>query len=120
MDLPGGVFLVEEKKTWRPRTAIPQALKAWGSVPDFDVWHPGDLILTKDKKPDAISKAIQKIQEPGYGSEHAEWTHAAVYLGDGLMLCEAQIDPAQGIFSVIVAHCWNYFGTHDLLVKRSK
>ena len=36
------------------------------------------------------------------------------------MLCEAQLDLAQGIFSVIVTHCWNYFGTHDLWVKRSK
>lgn len=119
MHLPGGDFSVEEKKTWRPQTAIPKALIEWGRVPDFDVWHPGDLVLVKDKKPDWISKAIQRIQEPGYGPEHAEWTHAAIYLGDGLMLCEAQLDPAQRIFSVIVAYCWNYFGTHDLLVKRS-
>lgn len=119
MHLPGGDFIVEEKKKWRPRTYISQSLKAWGRVPDFDVWHPGDLILTKDKNPDWISKIIQRIQEPGYGSEYGEWTHSAIYLGDGRMVCEAQIDPAEGIFSVIVAPCWNYFGTHDLLVRRS-
>jgi hypothetical protein len=119
MPVPGGDLIVEKKKTWRPLTAIPEALKDWGRVPDFDVWHPGDLILTRDKNPDAISKAIQRIQEPGYGSKHAQWTHSAIYLGDGLMLCEAQLDPAQSIFSVIVARCWNYFGTHDLLVRRS-
>jgi hypothetical protein len=60
------------------------SFKSLGRVPDFDAWHPVDLILTKDKRPDAISKAIQRIQEPGYGSKHAEWTHAAIYLGDRL------------------------------------
>lgn len=72
MRLPGGYFVTEDKKAWRPRTAIPKSLKTFGRVPDFDVWHPGDLILTRDKKPNAISEAIRKVQEPGYGAEYAK------------------------------------------------
>ena len=107
-------------KTWRPKTAIRDALRSFGRVPDFDMWHPGDLILAKSQTPDLISRAIRMVQESAYGTQRAQWTHAAIYLGDELMLCEAQFDAAALIFKVIVAPCWNYFGTNDLLVKRSK
>jgi hypothetical protein len=66
-----------------------------------------------------ISRQIHKIQELGYGSKFAEWTHAAVYLGDELMLCEAQLDPWEGIFEVIIAKIWGYVGSHQILLKRS-
>jgi hypothetical protein len=58
------------------------------------------------------------IQSLGYGEEFASWTHAAVYLGDGLMLCEAQIDPPDAC-SVIIAKVWDYVGSHYIMVKRS-
>jgi uncharacterized protein YycO len=94
-------------------------LRSFGCVPDYEQWHPGDLILTAADAPDSISKMIANIQKPGYGAENALWTHAAVYLGDQLMLCEAQIDPP-AIMQVIVAPIWSYIGTHRILVKRSK
>jgi hypothetical protein len=105
---------------WTPTTAIPRAIRTWGYVPDFTTWHPGDLVLTRPFKPDWISIQIQKLQELGYGSEFGSWTHASIYLGDGLTLCEAQIDPAEGIFDVIVAKIWEYLGTHEILLKRSR
>jgi hypothetical protein len=104
----------------RPKTAIPARIREHGKWPDFEAWHPGDVILVKSKEPDAISKLIQTVQEPGYGREFAQWTHVAVYLGDGLMLCEAQIDPPARIFSVIVSHIWDYFTEHTILLRRSK
>src|SRR6266403_4073483 len=78
---------------WIPRTAIPQALRQFGYVPDWSAWHPGDLLLTQSPNPDKVSQQIQSTQALGYGDRLARWTHAAVYLGDELMLCEAQIDP---------------------------
>jgi hypothetical protein len=105
---------------WTPTSALPQAVREWGYVPDFKTWHPGDLVLTKSTNPDRISREIQKIQALGYGDEFASWTHAAVYLGDGLMLCEAQLDPFEGICSVITAKIWAYVGTHHICVRRSR
>jgi hypothetical protein len=118
METPESVL--EELRRVTPPTAIPIGVRAFGFLPNFDAWQPGDLILVQDKNPDLISKAIAKIQASGYGKKHAVWTHAAVYLGDGLMLCEAQIDPPQRVFSVIVANCWNYFGTHEICLRRSR
>jgi hypothetical protein len=43
-----------------------------------------------------------------------------VYLGSGLMLCEAQLDPLGGKCSVIIARLWDYLGSHEILVRRSK
>jgi hypothetical protein len=103
---------------WTPPTAIPQALRDFGYYPDLSAWHPGDLVLTRSPAPDWVSKQIFEIQALGYGEDAAMWTHAAVYLGDGLMLCEAQIDPPAAC-SVIIANVWNYIGTHHLLIKRS-
>jgi hypothetical protein len=105
---------------WNPNTAIPQDLRAWGYFPDTTAWHPGDLILTKSSDPDRISRAIEDIQEIGYGTTAAAWTHAAIYLGDGLMLCEAQLDPMESICNVIAVKLWSYVGTHDIMVRRSK
>jgi hypothetical protein len=111
---------VREGKTWRSSTALPGAVLRFGRVPDFDMLHPGDLILVKSNQPDLISRQIQRVQALGYGGEFAVWTHAAIYLGDELMLCEAQFDPANLEFGVQVAPFWNYFDGHDILVKRSK
>jgi hypothetical protein len=103
---------------WIPRTAIPQALRQFGYVPDWSAWHPGDLLLTQSPNPDKVSQQIQNAQALGYGDKLALWTHAAVYLGDGLMLCEAQIDPPNAC-SVIIAKVWEYIGSHYLMLKRS-
>jgi len=100
-----------------PQTLIANGLRDWGYFPDVSGWHPGDLILTKPAEPDVGSKLISLAQQAGY-ADYAEWTHAAVYLGDGLMLCEAQFDPPHDC-EVIVTELANYVGTHTLMVKRS-
>lgn len=118
--IPAPTKVLDQK--WIPSTAIPERLRNWGFVPDTSAWHPGDVILTKSPNPDRISKLIQAVQTFGYGAEPAEWTHAAVYLGDGLLLCEAQIDlnMSDPVCSVIVAKLWDYLGTHDIMVRRSR
>jgi hypothetical protein len=103
---------------WTPPTATPQALRQFGYVPDWASWHPGDLLLTQSPSPDGVSQQIQNTQALGYAKEFAVWTHAAVYLGDGLMLCEAQIDPPKTC-RVITAKVWEYIGSHHLMLKRS-
>lgn len=107
------------EKDWRPTSAIPTAVRKWGYAPNLERWHPGDLVLTRAEEPERASKMIQEVQAEGYGVEASVWTHAAVYMGDGLMLCEAQIDPPKAC-SVIIAKIWDYVGSHHLLVKRSR
>lgn len=102
---------------WTPPTMIPTDLRAWGYFPAIAHWHPGDLILTSSEHPDRASQWIVEVQKDGY-ADHAHWTHAAVYLGDGLMLCEAQFDPPE-TSRVIVTPIWEYVGTHSIKVKRS-
>ncbi len=103
---------------WTPPTAIPQTLQQFGYVPDWASWHPGDLLLTQSPDPDGVSQQIQSTQALAYLNEFAAWTHAAVYLGDGLMLCEAQIDLPKTC-RVIIAKVWEYIGSHHLMLKRS-
>lgn len=105
--------------SWVPTTAIPSALRDWGYFPDLTAWHPGDLILTRSFHPEMVSRLIAEVQELGYGKERSTWTHAAVYLGHGIVLCEAQIDPPT-TSRVILTPLWEYLGTHELLVKRSR
>jgi hypothetical protein len=104
---------------WTPG-AIPKALRDWGYYPDTDAWQPGDVILTRAACPDLISAKIQEVQAISYGTRSAVWTHAAVYLGDDGMLCEAQLDPARSIRHVQVVRLWDYVGSHELLVRRSQ
>jgi hypothetical protein len=101
------------------QTYTSETLRKFGFLPDFKAWHPGDLILTGSSAPDWISEKIEEIQI-GYGAERAKWTHAAIYLGDELMLCEAQLDLLGGVCEVRVTPVEDYVGTHSILVKRSR
>lgn len=101
-------------------TAIPLALRSWGYIPDFTTWQPGDLILTRAAEPDIISREIQTAQAKAYNKQAAAWTHAAIYLGDQRLICEADIDPLARTFCVKVSPLTKYLGTHEILVRRSQ
>ena len=68
----------------------PQVLGNGGRILDTSDLLPGDLVLTRAIKSDSISYQIIKAQmNGGLPTRHAQWTHVAVYLGDGDHICEA-------------------------------
>jgi hypothetical protein len=83
---------------------LPTVALQWGRVLDTSALWPGDLILTRpvDPKADSVSWRIQRAQEARLDRRHAQWTHAAVYLGDGENICEANFKVRGFRYGVIV------------------
>ena len=77
-----------------PNFPLPRKLQKAGYVPDIRDLQPGDLILSsRASRLDLVSRGTSLIQGwGGYFPEHARWTHAAVYLGELFMICEATRD----------------------------
>ena len=70
-------------------TTLPEHVRNFGYLPDFDLWQPGDLLLFSAKRPNRAQRAIVETQKrSGYAPDDARWHHAAVYIGDRYM-CEA-------------------------------
>ena len=64
---------------------LPQSVRKFGFIPDFQLWEPGDLLLFSAVEMNGVQRAIVKAQERiGYADEHARWHHAAVYIGCGI------------------------------------
>ena len=76
---------------WTPAGPIPPAPRQFGRFPDVRKWLPGDLLLFSAVSPNWIAQQIIQGQKRGYAEEDACWHHAAVYLGDGVSICEAVI-----------------------------
>ena len=105
---------------WKPPGPIPRALREFGKYPDTSRWWPGDLVLTRALKPNSVSRAITKAQiNGGYAPDDSEWTHAAVYLGDGLNVCEATVDSIFRRGTVRVSRLWDYCADHFICIRRS-
>jgi hypothetical protein len=64
-----------------PFSEIPSRVRKFGYVPNFRECLPGDLILFCDAAPGFISHHISEAQSD-FSPQHAQWTHAAVYLFD--------------------------------------
>lgn len=80
----------ESPPDWIPVGPLPPELRSFGYYPDITLMHPGDLILLSPIKIAGIPKKIVAAQEiGGYALEDARWTHAAVYAGAKVGLCEA-------------------------------
>ena len=65
---------------WRPSTP---------RYPDTLRFEAGDLLLFSYPADDLAAKIRRGQQLLGYATEHAEFTHAAVYLGSDCVLCDA-------------------------------
>jgi len=104
-----------------PRAVDPEA-RAFGKLVDCASLQPGDLLLSQELHPDAISKLISKVQlNGGYSEQDAQWTHAAMYLGDGANVIEATFDSIFTSGSVRITSLDHYCqGKHVLKFRRSK
>ena len=117
--MPGQLVLDPRDRTttgtWTPPGPIPPALREFGRFPNVQAWLPGDLILFSALTPGWTSQAIiHGQQRGGYALEDARWHHAAVYLGDGVHVCEASLG---GVRRVPV---YQYVQTHMLRVRRDE
>jgi hypothetical protein len=105
------------------RELPPQARK-WGRVLDLSGLEAGDLVLTRlvDPASDAISRAIAHAQEAGgLHPRHAQWTHAAVYLGDDEHVCEANFKIAGHRSGVFIRSVFEYCdGSHAIRARRPR
>jgi hypothetical protein len=101
--------------------ALPRATRKFGKLVDVSTLCPGDLVLTREVAPDAISKLICKVQEDGgYAAPDARWTHAAMYVGDGLSVVEATFDSVAKGGDVRLTSLDEYCqGAHSLRFRRS-
>ena len=75
-------------------------------------WLPGDLLLFSALHPGWSARSIMRGQQRGYAEEDARWHHAAVYLGDGISICEAT---ARGVRDTSI---YGYLGGYLLRVRR--
>lgn len=90
---------------------LPKSAREWGRIIDLSGLKPGDLLLFRPEKAehDRISSAIVGAQgNGGFLPRHAQWTHAAVYLGDGEHVCEANFGIAGFPNGVIIRSAHNY------------
>ncbi|MEK7246438.1 MAG: hypothetical protein AAB223_10520 [Pseudomonadota bacterium] len=99
---------------WKPDRRIGKRIREeFGRFPNFDEWRPGDLLLFHDPRWFSfVSRLIVWAQRDGYGSNHARWHHAAVYVGDGFV-CEASM-----IGGVRRLPLHAYVGKHWIRVRR--
>jgi hypothetical protein len=75
-------------------TPIHPSTRRFGKFIDTICLLPGDLILFREV-PEASGDSPLTVQvqaNGGYASEHARWTHAAMYLGDDFNVIEATTD----------------------------
>lgn len=105
---------------WVPPGAIPPHVRDLNRYFHTDDWWPGDVLLTRHINPGFLPKQIQRFQEDGgYSAADAQWTHAAIYLGDGLNVCEAIVGSRFWKGEVTVSSLSKYVGSHGLRLRRS-
>jgi hypothetical protein len=101
--------------------AIPDAARNFGKLVDTTALSPGDLLLTRELEPDAISTSISDVQaRGGYHPNDGRWSHAAMYLGDGDNIVEATFNNLADA-SVRITSLGEYCdGKHSLRFRRPK
>lgn len=102
--------------------ALPPATRKFGKLVETASLKPGDLLLSRELKPDRISSTITDVQSVGgYADADARWTHAAMYVGDGQNILEATFDSLTSGGDVRLTSFDEYCqGVHALRFRRSR
>jgi hypothetical protein len=102
--------------------AMPAATRAFGKLVNSSALAPGDLMLSRELRPERISQLISTVQERGgYHIDDARWTHAAMYVGDGASLVEATFDSVQAGGDVRLTSLDEYCqGNYAVRFRRSR
>lgn len=92
---------------------LPPRVRAFRFVPSVGNLRSGDLLLVSKLGQPLVSEAIRRVQlRAGFEKWHAQWHHAAVYVGDD-QICEAQLS------GVRVGSIYDYSdGTYRLRFRR--
>jgi cell wall-associated NlpC family hydrolase len=103
---------------------LPKEARDWGNIIDLTQLEAGDLLLFRpvDPNSDSISVGIKRVQSAGGLPErHAQWTHAAVYLGDDEHVCEANFKVPGQPNGVNIRSAFAYCdGLHAVRARRPK
>ena len=111
------------KGTVRVDRELPTAARTWGRILDMSELEAGDLLLFRQvEASDAITKAIVGAQlRGGFAQRHAQWTHAAVYLGDDEHLCESNFKTPGHRNGVVIRSAHEYCdSTYAIRARRPK
>jgi hypothetical protein len=98
-----------------PPSELPPSVRQFGFVPSVADLRHGDVVLVCSVQPPAISSYIQRLQRrAGFEEQHAQWHHAAVYIGDE-RICEAQTSGMR------VESIYRYSaGAHRIRIRRDQ
>jgi hypothetical protein len=96
-----------------PSEQLPLSARNFGFIPELELLRPGDLLLVSEIHKSLISRVITGVQtKAGFDAWHAQWHHAAVYVGNNLV-CEAQLG------GVRTSSIFRYVGgTHRVRFRR--
>ncbi|MDR6640873.1 hypothetical protein J2X57_000067 [Luteibacter sp. 1214] len=103
---------------------LPPQARAFGRLIDHQNIAPGDLLLTRPfggRENDWVSRGIVKAQASAYEEQDAQWTHAAVCLGDGQNVVEANFKIPGLRRGVMIRNLQEYAdGQHALKLRRPR
>lgn len=71
---------------------------------DASDWQPADVLLFGAANGGWVSRQIALAQEQVFASDAAAWSHAALHVGDGLLVEAVARDPGTVVASSIVDH----------------
>ncbi|HLH90996.1 MAG TPA: hypothetical protein VKX28_21300 [Xanthobacteraceae bacterium] len=114
---------VSPSRTIRIDRELPPEARAWGRIVDLTPLEPGDLLLFRpvDPRSDKLSLRIIEAQGKILPARHAQWTHAAVYLGDDEHICEANFKVPGAPNGVNVRSVFCYCdGKHAIRARRPR
>lgn len=91
---------------------LPKRTRNFGYFPSLDALKAGDLLLFEPLTARKNSRAVQIAQSEYFADDHRRWTHAAVYILDGLII---EALPSKG---VVESHLSEYVPGYLIRARR--